>query len=114
MERETALIAADIEGAGVFPLAQFHSPRPIARRCVIQALIEKSSGFLAGAGIVVKRQAIQVEAGAGDGRSGVGSPQRLGTRGRQSFHLADARIGRSRMTPGAIASRSTRTQVSAT
>lgn len=89
VQSESALIAADIEGAG----RSCEALRPVARGGVIGALVEKGAGFLAGVGVVVKGEAVQVKVRAGEGMRGIGEPEWIGARCGKAFELADARFG---------------------
>ena len=67
--------------------------RPVARGGVVGALIEKRAGLLAGIGVVVKGEAVQVKLCGGDRLLGIGKPERIEAGRGQTLQLADARIG---------------------
>ena len=60
MQRESALVAADIERAAPVRIAP-QALRPVARGGVVGALVEECAGLLAGVGVVVEGEAVEME-----------------------------------------------------
>ena len=87
VEREAALVGADVEGAaGSSGLLGVCSGGG-----VVQALIEEGAGLLAG-GVEVEAQAVEGEDGVECGFTAADVERRFGC-GRQMFEFADAGVG---------------------
>ena len=93
MERKSALVAANIESAALPGCTRDGAPSRL-RGSVVGALVEKRAGFLAGVGVVMKDESVEMKLRAGRPGERVRqatSGSALGA-GRPS-KLADARIG---------------------
>src|SRR5580692_11524953 len=94
MQGEATLVAADVERAAARNRIRYpEALRPQLRGGVVGALIEKGSGLLAGVGVVVKDEAIEMKLSGCNGRSWIGKPQRVCAGCGQAFKFTNAGIG---------------------